>query len=133
MSIPVGSPMCPAFLPQERDEATGDRALLRIISSVAGDDQQFLVCRTPNRDDQTSAFSKLREQGLWYMRCRGSNDNAMIRRMRGKAQAAIAAHDLDIGISQTLQHGAGFLRQTGKVFHTVHVRYQATEHCRLVA
>src|SRR2546428_250412 len=98
---------------------------------MAGDEQEILARHTPYRNDQTSAFSELREQGLWHMRCCRSNEDAMVRCMRGQAKAAIANHDLDIGIPQTLQHGAGTLGQIGEVFDTVYVPSQATEYCRL--
>jgi len=96
------SSFCPPLLSQEGDEATGDRALLRIVIPMAGDDQELLARHTAYRDDQTTTFSELREQGLRHVRCCRSNNDAVVRRLRGQAQAAIADHDLDIGISQAL-------------------------------
>src|SRR6185436_3700294 len=68
----------PALFPQEGDEATGDRAYLRIVILMAGNDQEVLTRYTPYRDDQTTTFRELCEHGLGHMRGCGGNEDALV-------------------------------------------------------
>src|SRR5712691_3118066 len=50
--------VCPALLPEQGNKAAGDRARLRVIISVAGDNQEFLTRYTPYRNGHTATFGQ---------------------------------------------------------------------------